>query len=196
MTDLERLWLLALQDVIGRAAHDVKNALNGVHLNLEAIRSRSQREGTKPRDLAALATAAADQLESLTDRTESILFLTRTPRSSRDPVDVAETLRHLSRLLIPSFRDGSSLEIEGSDTPASTSASYAATRLALATGLLALAKQAGTARCTLQTGSETVVRFSHESGSSLDPAVAGALAEHQIRTAHAGSDLLIVFPET
>jgi signal transduction histidine kinase len=196
VTDLEQLWLRALQDVIGRAAHEVKNALNGVHLNLEAIRSRSQREGAKPRDLAAMAGAAADQLEALTDQTESILFLTRAPRSSSQGADVGETLRHLSRLMIPTFRDGSSLEVEGTATAAPTAASFTATRLALASGLLALARKDGAARCELQTGSETVVRFSHESGSSLDAAVASALAEHQIRTENAGSDLLIVFPET
>ena len=196
MTDLEQLWLRALQDVVGRAAHDVKNALNGVHLNLEAIRSRSQREGAKPRDLAAMATAAADQLEVLTDRTESLLYLTRPPRSPSAPVDVAETLRHLAGLMIPTFRDGSSLEVAGSETAAPTAAGFVATRLALASGLLALSKQGGAARCQLQTGSETVVRFSHESGSSLDPAVVNALAEHQIRTEQSGSDLLIAFPET
>jgi hypothetical protein len=196
VTDLDPLWLRALQDVIGRAAHDVKDALNGVHLNLAAIRSRSQREGAKPRDLAAMATAAADQLETLTDRTESILFLTRTPRSPNEPADVSDTLRHLARLLIPTFRDGSFLEVEGTETPASTAANYTAVRLALASGLLALSERTGTARCTLQTGSETVVRFSHESGSNLDPAVASALAEHQIRIEHAGPDLLIVFPES
>jgi hypothetical protein len=194
--DLEPLWLRALEHVIGRAAHDLKDALNGVHVNLAAIRSRSQREGAKPRDLAAMATAASDQLETLTDRTESILFLTRTPRSPNEPVDVSETLRHLGRLMIPTFRDGSFLEVEGTETPAPTAASYTAVRLALASGLLALADRRGTGRCALQTGSETVVRFSHESGSNLDAAVASALAEHQIRTEHAGPDLLIAFPET
>jgi hypothetical protein len=118
------------------------------------------------------------------------------PRSADVPADVSETLRHLSRLMIPTFRDGSFLAVEGTETPAPTAASYTAVRLALASGLLALAEQPGTARCALQTGSETVVRFSHESGSNLDPAVASALAEHQIRIEHAGPDLLIVFPES
>jgi hypothetical protein len=68
VTELEQLWLRAMQDVIGRAAHDVKDALNGVHVNLAAIHSRSQREGAKPRDLAAMATAAADQLETARNR--------------------------------------------------------------------------------------------------------------------------------
>lgn len=202
MTDLDRLWLAALQDVVGQAAHEVKNALNGVHLNLEALRSRSGREGAQVRDLATFAASAADQLESLSAQTESLLFLTRSHRAAGGPADVAATLNHLATLLVSSARaEGGTLDVQGHHGAAPTAAPAPAVRLALAAGLLGLIKEGGTRRCELVSGtskaaSEIVVRFSHESASPcrLDPAVAGAIAEHQIRTESSGSELIIVFP--
>ena len=201
MTDLDKLWLAALQEVVGRAAHEVKDALNGVHLNLEALRSRSARPGASMKDLANFATNAADQLESLSARTESLLFLTRSHRSASGPADVAVTLKHLATLLVPATRaDGGTLVVEGYQRLAPTVASAQAVRLALAAALLELTEEGGSSRCQLELprdeGSSTVVRFSHEPArtSSLDPVVASAIAAHQIRPESSGSELLIVFP--
>lgn len=202
MTDVDRLWLAALQEVVGQAAHEVKNALNGVHLNLEALRSRSAREGANARELSGFAASAADQLESLSARTESLLFLTRAHPAGSGPVDVAMTLKHLATLLAGSVRNESgTLEVHGYDGTAPTAAPAQAVRLALASGLLGLIKERGERRCQLESGDREghvrlVVRISHESASPcrLDPAVAGAIAEHQIRTESSGSELHIVFP--
>lgn len=200
MTDLDRLWLATLHEVVGRAAHEVKDALNGVSLNLEVIRSRSERPGVDSQSLSSFATSAAEQLELLSARTESLLFLTRPHRAAAGPADVAVTLKHMATLLVPATKaDGGSLEVEGYQRLAPTAAPAQAVRLALAAGLLALTKEGGSSRCRMESGSETsetVVRFSHESAStcSLDPAVALAIATHQIRTERSGNDLAIVFP--
>jgi signal transduction histidine kinase len=202
VTDVDRLWLAALQEVVGQAAHEVKNALNGVHLNLEALRSRSGRDGANVRDLSTFADSAADQLESLSARSESLLFLTRSHRAASGPADVAVTLRHLATLLIDAAKtDGGTFEVAGFQGAAPTAAPAPAVRLALASGLLGLINERGARRCALEPRTreghaETVVRFSHESASPcrLDPAVAGAIAAHQIRTESSGSELHIVFP--
>ena len=41
--DARVLWLAMVQRLMGRAAHDVKDSLNGVAVNLEVIRSRAAR---------------------------------------------------------------------------------------------------------------------------------------------------------
>jgi hypothetical protein len=199
--DIDGLWLVALEEVVGLAAHEVKDALNGVHLNLEALRSRSGREGAKAADLQAFSAAAADQMESLSARAESLLFLARANRAGTGPVDVALTLRHLATLLVPAARaDGRTLTVDGERQMVMTGAPAHATRLALASGLLVLIREGGSSRCEIassrESGANAVVRFSHESATAfnLEPTVATALTEHQIRTARVGAELHIVFP--
>jgi len=206
VTDLDTLWLATMQQVARRAAHELKDALNGVHLNLEVIRSRSSRDGGGSGDqLFSFAESASNQLEWLTERIEALLFLSRGHRDASVPADVAVTLRHLAALLVPAVKsDGGVLTVEGASGEAPTAASAVAARLALAEGLLTLTKEGGKSRCRLErsgtpeSGAGTVVRFSHESADtgSIAPAVASALAEHQIRTQRSGSDLLMVFPGT
>ncbi|MGH7679889.1 MAG: hypothetical protein ACRENU_15570 [Gemmatimonadaceae bacterium] len=204
MTDLETLWLATLQEVVGRAAHEVKDALNGVHLNLEAIRSRTAKQGSGA-DVTKFAASAADQLEAVTARTEAVLFLARPVRDGGAATDLALTLRHLGTLLVPAAKsDGGSIALEGQELPVATAAPAVATRLALAAGLLAMCRQGGHGRCALEvanpgdSASETVVRFSHESADSctIEPAVATALEKHHIRMERSGSDLLLIFPGT
>jgi hypothetical protein len=196
VTDLDSLWLHALQEVIGRAAHEVKDSLNGVSLNLEVVRSRSSRPGGGGDNggLSVFSTAAVEQLELLSLRTEAVLFLAR-PAKGR--ADVAVILQHLASLLIPATRaDGGRLTVEGYQTSAPTSAPPEPTRLGLAVALLRLTEAGGAGHCRLDSGTESVVRFSHESAKplTLDPAVASVLAEHSIRIDRSDSDLLMRFP--
>lgn len=198
-------WLAALQEMADRAAHEVKDSLNGVALNLEVIRSRSAREaGTggsaagsvEAQALAPFAAAAAGQCDALTERAEALLFLTRTPRSGA--TDVAITLKHVAALLVPAARaDGGELKVEGLDRPAQTTAPAIAVRLALAAGVLALVRNRGRGICRLEAGPAAVVRFSHESAGTceLEPATAAVIAEHDIKTERPdGRDLLLSFP--
>lgn len=202
MTDVDGLWLHALQEVIGRAAHELKDSLNGVSLNLEVIRSRTSRppgaagaQGkTDNGALAVFSTAAVEQLELLALRTDAVLFLTRPAKGS---ADVAVALKHLASLLIPATKaDGGRLTVEGYQRSAPTSADPVAVRLALASALLSLTRSGGSGQCRLDDGGEAVVRFSHESATplSLDPAVASVLAEHSIRIEKSGSDVTLRFP--
>jgi len=193
---LDELWLATLQDVVNRAAHEVKDALNGVSVNLEVVRSRAARAGTDAASLGSFANAAADQLEAVTARAEAVLYLAR---PAKDPVDVAVVLKHLAALLVPATRaNGGRLTVEVGPSSAPTTAPGQPTRLALAAGLLALIKEGG-GRCRLESGDGqhgTMVRFSHESAVAcdIDPAVANVIAGHNIHHSRSGPDLLIVFP--
>jgi hypothetical protein len=200
MSDLERQWLRTLQRVVDLAAHEIKDSLNGVTLNLEVVRSRAQKEGASAA-LAPFAEAASSQLETLSERAEALLFLAR-PRRKGSQSDVAQTLRHLAVLLVPAAKaDGARLEVVGWDKPAPTAAGPEAIRLALAAGLIGLMEMGGNGRCSLDSSPDAVVRFSHESADtcSLDSAIAAALADENIvvqRGDRGGksSDLLMVFP--
>ena len=192
-TELDILWLRTLEDIVNRAAHEVKDALNGVTVNLEVVRSRAGRPQVDGSALGPFATAAAEQLEVLTERAEAVLYLARPPR---EPADVGVVLKFLGALLVPATKaSGGRLTVDVGRGSAPTSSSSQATRLALGAGLIALVK-AGGGRCRLETDEGTVVRFSHESAGTcdLDPAVAKAIAGHNIQHRRSGSDLLLVFP--
>jgi hypothetical protein len=197
VTDLDALWLARLQQVVDRASHEVKDALNGVVLNVEVARSRSANPDLSATALGPFAEAAAAQLETLAQRIEAVLFLARPQRGG---VDAGVTLRHLAELLVPAARaDGGHLEVQGAGQSAPTAAPAVAVRLALASGLIAATPKGATGRCVLEGGSsgpDTVVRFSHESAGacSLDPATAAALTGHAIRIEGSEKDLVLVFP--
>src|SRR4051812_46861727 len=93
--DVGALWLQTLQRAMNRAAHDVKDALNGVSVNLEVIRTRAERADTPASAVAQFAEAAGHQLERLTSLTDAVLVL---GRAEREPVDVALTLRRIAVL--------------------------------------------------------------------------------------------------
>jgi len=192
--------LRTLEEVVNRAAHEVKDSLNGVSLNVEVVRSRATRGDAAGNGLAAFATAASEQLELLATRADAVLFLAR---PAREPADVAVALQHLAALLTPAAKaDGKRLVVDGYGRSTPTAASAQATRLALAAGLLALIRDGAPARCNLETNGETngesVVRFSHESAGTctLDPVVAASIEEHHIRIDSSGTDLILRFPRT
>lgn len=195
MTDVDGLWLAQLQEVVTRAAHEVKDALNGVTLNVEVARSRSAKADLPAQALGPFAEAAAAQLETLGRRIESLLFL---GRPARGPADVALTLRHLGELLVPAARaDGGDLSIEALPQAAPTSVHATVVRLGLAAGLLAVSEKGRHGRCVLEAVSGVaVVHFSHESAGAcdLDPATAAALAGHAVRIERSPTDLTLVFP--
>jgi signal transduction histidine kinase len=89
------LWLGALGRLAGRAAHELKNPLNGLALNLEVVRSRSARAGTQGSALAAYADAAASELERAIPLVEALLALAR-PLSA--PVDLRIAMQPLLAL--------------------------------------------------------------------------------------------------
>jgi hypothetical protein len=89
------LWLATLQRALARASHDVKDALNGVSVNVEVIRSRVARPDLPVGAVAPFAEAAAQQLERLTTLIEAVLAL---GKPERDPADVAVTLQRLATL--------------------------------------------------------------------------------------------------
>jgi signal transduction histidine kinase len=84
------LWLGALGRLAGRAAHELKNPLNGLALNLEVVKSRSARAGAEAASLVPYAAAAAGELERTIPLVDALLALAR-PLST--PVDLRATIQ-------------------------------------------------------------------------------------------------------
>jgi signal transduction histidine kinase len=74
----------------GRAAHELKNPLNGLALNLEVVRSRSARAGTEASALAPYTAAAVAELERTIPLVEALLALAR---PLPNPVDLRIALQ-------------------------------------------------------------------------------------------------------
>src|SRR6478672_1000924 len=108
--DARVLWLAIVQQLMGRASHDVKDALNGVAVNLEVIRSRVERDGVPASALAPFAGAAGQQLERLTSLLEALLAV---GRSEREPVDAAAILRRVAVLCAASGATKEAVVVEG-----------------------------------------------------------------------------------
>ena len=160
--EVEALWLLTLQRAIGRASHDVKDALNGVSVNLEVIRSRSARPDAPASAVAPFADAAGQQLERLTTLIEAVLAL---GRAERMPADVGVTLRRVVAICGASASAAdAAVRMTGGDLvgPAQTSVHGDVVRLALMTPLLDVVAGSGRTErlsevtCTLA-GSEGMV---------------------------------------
>jgi len=208
VTDLDLLWLRTLEELGDRAAHEIKDTLNGVSLSLEVVRGRSETGHSQASSVSDFAAAAAAQLDLVTERIEAMLALSRRPR---EPADVAITLRRMASLLVPAAKaDGGSLTVEGTGGSFSTQVSGQAVRLALGAALLALLRKGG-GRCSMESpngtlppggdGAAAVVRFSHEPADAcrIDPEIVSAIEQHGIRVEMGevpggGTETRLVFP--
>ena len=64
----------AVREIVRRAGHEIRNALNGVAVNVEVVRSRSGREGPL-KELASFAERASGQVVEASALTNGLLAL-------------------------------------------------------------------------------------------------------------------------
>ena len=62
----------AVREIIRRAGHEIRNALNGVSVNIEVVRSRAAREES-PKDVASFAERASAQVGEASALTDGLL---------------------------------------------------------------------------------------------------------------------------
>jgi hypothetical protein len=194
------LWLATLQRALGRASHDVKDALNGVSVNLEVIRSRSARADAPATAVAPFADAAVQQLDRLTILLDAVLAL---GRSEREPADVSITLRRVAALCGASSSSAdSAVTVRDSDVDdARTRVPGDAVRLALAAPLLEAVlgtrggPRASDVVCELTEGPDAlVVRLFADRPIQLPGDVTETLRAAGVRWTEAPNDLSLVFP--
>jgi signal transduction histidine kinase len=193
------LWLATLQRALDRAAHDVKDALNGVSVNLEVVRSRASRADAAASTIAPFANAAAHQLDRLTALLDAVLAL---GRSERGPVDVGITLRRVAALCSASnaASDARVTVREVLVGDACTSVASDAVRLALTAPLLdVVAGRKGESRdpvvCELSgDGDALVVRLHADRAVPMPADAVESLRALGVRWMESANELSIVFP--
>lgn len=160
--EIAALWLATLQRALGRASHDVKDALNGALVNLEVIRGRAAKADAPAAAVAPFADAAGQQLDRLTTLVDAVLAL---GRAEREPADVVVTLRRVATICgaSASFADAEVVVEVGDLESAATAVPGDAVRLALAAPLLDLVigegrtERASPVRCVVRAGEGTTV---------------------------------------
>ena len=200
--DSRVLWLAMVQRLMGRAAHDVKDSLNGVAVNLEVIRSRATREGAPASSVAPFADAAGQQLERLTSLLDALLAVAR---PEREPVDIGVALRRVAALCAASSsaEDAAVLVDDLPADNATTGLPGEVVRLALAAPLLEAVhgetKPASPVRCVLMLGPHEVVVSMTADGRqvTMPAAVADVVREAGVRWTDGTQDngaLSLAFP--
>lgn len=196
-TSVAELWLGTLERVVGRAAHEVKGAMNGLGVNLEVVRMRSARADAPASGVASFAETAAGQFELLTAMTEALLALARPARA---PIDLGAILAQYSALLVPAARaDGVALEVPTrlpEAVPLDVDGDVA--RLLLGEALLAAIDGRRDAACTVRLESKAEVRIATGAPPALelradlvDPARWGGVG---VEVRSEGHWLTIAFP--
>jgi hypothetical protein len=194
---IEALWLDTLGSLCSRAAHEIKGALNGVVVNVEVVRSRSEKPEVTGASLHQYAQSASGQLDAVIAMTEAMLALTRPPRR---PLGIAQTVRNVETLLGAAARaDDKRVEMEGVvDSLGSTSADADVARLVIGAAFIAAVDASSDVLCSAAPGAEAAVLCwecrGGESAPSIDSAVVALAATEGIDIQRDGSRLSITFP--
>lgn len=138
------LWAETLQALANVVAHDLRNALNAVAVNLEVVRGRSAR-GADVASIAPFAATAAANFETAAGAAEALLSFAR-PEPGR--VDVAAIIARLARLLAVGGEPRIEVQ-DRSDGRATTAAPADIARAAVARSVLAALGNGERAACEI-----------------------------------------------
>ncbi|HEY9228271.1 MAG TPA: hypothetical protein VIP11_16565 [Gemmatimonadaceae bacterium] len=195
---IDALWLGTLHRICTRAAHDVKGALNGVAVNLEVVRSRSEKPDAPASAVRQYATVAANQLEVVIAMSDALLALSR---PAREPVEIGPVVRWIGALLTPAARaDGARLELAGSfDVLGVTSAGGSAVRAAIGGSLLAALQTCEHVSCVADAGNGSqppTIRVEAPDGTPIaaDGELIATVAHAGIHIRAESGAILISFP--
>ncbi len=192
---LSALWLATLQRLADRVAHDIRNTLNGVAVNVEVVRSRAGR-GAEASAIAPFATAAASQVEILSGQTDALVSLLR---PTGTPVDLGALLGRLAALL----QDASGkplvdLELPVNSGAVASGAGGDTTQLTLSAALLAALERPGRVKCRLGTDGAPTVYISSDAGGplSLAPDIGDAVVAAGVLLMPSANGIAVTFPSS
>ena len=180
------MWAETLERIANVVAHDLRNALNAVAVNLEVVRGRSAR-GADPASIAPFAATAANHFEIAAAAAEALLGFAR---AEAGRLDVAAVAGRLTRLLAVGGRERLVLT-DRSGGRAITVAPPDIVRVAVARSVLAALGTAGS-------GEEVACEITADDGIFLRVICAThapPLPESHIVTAAAASGIRVVSQE-
>ena len=193
MTDAARAeaaWASALQAVASYVAHDFRNALNGVAVNLEVVRGRSAR-GAEAAAIAPFAATAAAQFEVAAAAAEALLAFAR---AEPGDADVAAVVLRFSRLF--SIRRDAGVEVtDQSSGRARTSVPAAVVRTAVARSVLPLLALGHKVACEVGVGDDIFLLVTGAAHvPPPDPELVTVASAHGVRFVSRGRTLELRFP--
>jgi signal transduction histidine kinase len=190
---VDELWLGTLQKLAAFVAHDLKGALNAASVNLEVVRSRSERESSTGADVHRFAANSADQMTVVIRGTLALLSLAR---GTRGPVEVSIVTKQIANLLDdmnPAAGGRLQVSVEGGMS-AESAAPLSAVRLAVGECLLAAAQGTGPVSIQVNGLSSPRVQITPGVVPPLDPEAMKALAATGIRIDMDGHGISIWLP--
>ena len=180
-----------MQALAAHVAHDLRNALNAVAVNLEVVRGRSAR-GAEAAAIAPFAATASSQLEMASAATEALLGFAR---AEAEPADVSAIVGRLARLL--SVRGEIVVPERAADaTTTATSAPADLVRAVVARSVLSAVQTGGAAPCEIGVGDGIFLRVTGGDASvpSLDPELVALASVWGVRATVRGRSLELSFP--
>ena len=164
MSDAEaaaaRLWLDAMHAIGRPLAHEVKNALNGLSVNLEVVRSRASVPEAQAVGITRFAEAAAEQLGVVTAITESLLDVVRPAPTAAGLVPLVERLAVLLRAI--ARPDGGDVRVEAPGEAVPTALDGAELRAVVAGLLVGAFDPAARLSCEVGGGIEPTLRLARD----------------------------------
>jgi signal transduction histidine kinase len=173
-----------------RIAHDLRNALNAVAVNLEVVRGRSAR-GAESSAVAPFASTAVAQYEAAAAAAEALLALARPETGDSD---VAAIVGHLARLI--GVRRESAIRVaDDSGGSARTSAPSHLVRAVVARSVLSALDLGDSVACETTVGGGIFLRVTGASHAALpDSELVAVASAYGVRFASRGNVLEIQFP--
>ena len=189
------LWLDELGKLTSLVLHDLRNGLQAVGINIEVIRSRSQRTDNSllASELGGYASNAARQFDEVSRRVEALASLCKNPRGQADIVSVLEslaaTLKSGQRDPLHFRKPGVDLQVGVGVIPA---------RLVLTHVVLSAVRAGAIIECEVGSVAPVAVRFRFSPGGGEKPSeeVARAVRALHIHIDSGSDEVVVTFPTT